>query len=215
MKKGLTELVFILDKSGSMSSIESDTIGGFNSMLKKQKETEGECLITTVLFDNEIRLLHDRVNIKAVQPLTARDYCAGGSTALYDAMGEAMHKIANAHQHTSEEYRPGKVLFVIITDGYENSSREYTGYKIKNILKHHKERDHWKFIYLGANVDAEVAAADIGIEKEMAQDYVADGAGVKLNMAVVSETVENFRICGDVHKNWQSKIKDDYNKRGK
>jgi len=215
MKKGLTELVFILDKSGSMSGLESDTIGGFNSMLKKQKVVEGECLITTVLFDDEVRLLHDRANIKAVQPLTEKDYWVGGSTALYDAMGTAMHKIANACRHTDEAYRPEHVLFVVITDGYENSSREYNGSRIRELVSKHKEKDHWKFIYLGANLDAKEAAKDVGIEEEMAQDFIADATGVSLNMDVMSKTVEHVRACGNVPKNWKCSIADDYQARKK
>ena len=215
MKKGLTELVFILDKSGSMSGLESDTLGGFNSMLKKQKLVEGECLITTVLFDDEVRLLHDRANIKAVQPLTGKDYWVGGSTALYDAMGTAMHKIANACRHTDEAYRPEHVLFVVITDGYENSSREYNGSRIRELVSKHKEKDHWKFIYLGANLDAKEAAKDVGIEEDMAQDFIADATGVSLNMDVMSKTVEHVRACGNVPKNWKCSIADDYQARKK
>jgi len=215
MKKGLTELVFILDKSGSMSGLESDTIGGFNSMLKKQKVVEGECLITTVLFDDEVRLLHDRANIKAVQPLTEKDYWVGGSTALYDAMGTAMHKIANACRHTDEAYRPEHVLFVVITDGYENSSREYNGSRIRELVSKHKEKDHWKFIYLGANIDTKEAAKDVGIDEEMSQDFIPDATGVSLNMDVVCDSIDELRCCGNISKKWKSRIANDYQARKK
>ena len=215
MKKGLTELVFILDRSGSMGGLEKDTIGGFNSMLRKQKELEGECRLTTILFDNNIKLLHDRVDIQAVEPITEKDYYVCGSTALYDAMGMAMAKVTNAQKHTGEAYRADHVLFVVITDGYENSSKEYTADDIKTILNRHKKQDGWEFIYLGANVDAKVEAEEIGIDKKMAQNYCADEDGIALNLDVMDKTVEAFRSCGRVPDNWNVKINEDYKKRGK
>lgn len=149
MKKGLTELVFILDKSGSMSGLEADTIGGYNSMLAKQKAVDGECYITTVLFDNNYELLHDRIDIKAVSPITDKEYQVGGSTALLDAIGRTINKIGNAQKHTAEDYRAEKVMFVIITDGEENSSREYTAEKIKAQIKQQKEKYGWSLSSLG------------------------------------------------------------------
>ena len=154
MRKGLTELVFILDKSGSMAGLETDTIGGYNTMLKKQQMVDGECQITTVLFDNDYELLHDRIDIRAVSPITKKEYQIGGSTALLDAMGRTIQKIDNAQKHTAEEYRAEKVMFVIITDGEENSSREFSLRKVKALIKRQKEKYAWEFIFLGANIDA-------------------------------------------------------------
>ena len=154
MKKNLTELVFILDKSGSMAGLERDTIGGFNAMLEKQKALDGQCRITTVLFDNRYELLHDRTDIRAVRPITAKEYHVGGSTALLDAVGKTIHKIATAQKNTAEPFRAGKVMFVIITDGEENASREYSAAEVKEAIQRQKSRYGWEFIFLGANMDA-------------------------------------------------------------
>ena len=171
MKKGLTELVFILDKSGSMCGLEADTIGGFNSMLRKQKAIEGECRITTVLFDNNYELLHDRIDIKAVSPITEKEYQVGGSTALLDAIGKTINKIVNAQKHTAKEYRAEKVMFVIITDGEENSSREYSAECIRQMIEYQKTHYGWEFIFLGANIDAIKTAVYFGISPDRAQNY--------------------------------------------
>ena len=160
MKKSLTELVFILDKSGSMSGLESDTIGGYNAMLKKQQEEPGEAIVTTVLFDDEYELLHDRISIKGIQPITEQEYFVVGTTALLDAIGITIHKIDNAQQHTSPEHRADKVLFVITTDGMENASREYNYDKIKHLIEQQKHTHGWEFIFLGANIDAIATAAN-------------------------------------------------------
>ena len=189
MKKGLTELVFILDKSGSMSGLEADTIGGYNSMLAKQKAVDGECYITTVLFDNNYELLHDRIDIKAVSPITDKEYQVGGSTALLDAIGRTIHKIGNAQKHTAEDYRAEKVMFVIITDGEENSSREYTAEKIKAQIERQKEKYGWEFIFLGANIDAVQTAGRYGIAPDRAIDYLADSEGTELNFKVMASAV--------------------------
>ncbi|NLE03612.1 MAG: VWA domain-containing protein, partial [Crenarchaeota archaeon] len=162
MKKGLTELVFILDKSGSMGGLEKDTIGGYNHMLEKQKAVDGECLITTVLFDNDYELLHDRIDIRGVSLLMEKDYCIGGSTALLDAIGRTINKIANAQKHTADEYRAEKVMFVIITDGEENSSHEYSYNRVKAQIERQKEKYGWEFIFLGANIDAVKTARCFG-----------------------------------------------------
>jgi uncharacterized protein YegL len=159
MKKGLTELVFILDKSGSMSGLEKDTIGGYNSMLAKQQAVEGECHITTVLFDNDYELLHDRIDLKAVNPITEREYQVGGSTALLDAIGRTIHKIGNAQRNTADDYRAEKVIFVIITDG-EDASREYSAEKVKAQIERQKTKYGWEFIFLGANIDAVATAGN-------------------------------------------------------
>ena len=198
MKKGLTELVFILDKSGSMSGLEADTIGGYNSMLAKQKAVDGECYITTVLFDNNYELLHDRIDIKAVSPITDKEYQVGGSTALLDAIGRTINKIGNAQKHTAEDYRAEKVMFVIITDGEENSSREYTAEKIKAQIERQKEKYGWEFIFLGANIDAVQTAGRFGIAPDRAVDYLADSEGTKLNFKVMASAVATFRESGTV-----------------
>ncbi|MGI6451115.1 MAG: vWA domain-containing protein [Desulfitobacteriia bacterium] len=214
MKKGLTELVFILDKSGSMNGLEADTIGGYNSMLAKQKAVDGECYITTVLFDNNYELLHDRIDIKAVSPITDKEYQVGGSTALLDAIGRTIHKIGNAQEHTAEEYRAEKVMFVIITDGEENSSREYTAEKIKAQIERQKEKYGWEFIFLGANIDAVQTAGSYGIAPDRAIDYLADSEGTELNFKVMASAVATFRESGTVDEACFEEIRKDVKRRG-
>ena len=215
MKKGLTELVFILDKSGSMGGLETDTIGGYNSMLAKQQEVEGECHITTVLFDNNYELLHDRIDIKAVSPISEKEYQVGGSTALLDAIGRTIHKIGNAQKHTADDYRAEKVMFVIITDGEENSSREYSAEKIKAQIERQKEKYGWEFVFLGANIDAIETAGRFGISADRAQNYHSDSEGVELNFRIISEAVSKYRECSEIPKGWNNDIQKDYKKRGK
>jgi uncharacterized protein YegL len=178
MKQGMTELVFIIDRSGSMGGLESDTIGGFNAMLKKQQAEEGEAVVTTVLFDDEYELLHDRLNIKAVAPLTEQDYFVRGSTALLDAVGKTLNKTHNAQKHTVEEYRADKVLVAIITDGLENSSRYFSAKRIKKAIEYAKQKYGWEFIFMGANMDAVEEAERIGIAADRALGYEADGNGI-------------------------------------
>ncbi|MFX3634441.1 MAG: hypothetical protein ACE3L7_00230 [Candidatus Pristimantibacillus sp.] len=214
MKKGLTELVFILDKSGSMGGLEKDTIDGYNSMLAKQQAVEGECHITTLLFDNNYELLHDRIDIKAVSQITEKEYCVGGTTALLDAIGRTIHKICNAQKHTSDDYRAEKVMFVIITDGEENSSREYSSEKIKAQIERQKTEHGWEFIFLGANIGAVETAARFGISANRAQNYHADSVGVELNFRVMSEAVATFRECSAMPKGWNAEIQKDYKTRG-
>lgn len=215
MKKRTTELVFILDKSGSMGGLESDTIGGYNSMLTKQKEIEGKCRLTTVLFDNEYELLHDRIDIRAVSPITEKEYFVGGSTALLDAIGTTIHKIGSVQRHTSDEYKAGKVMFVIITDGEENSSREYSAEKIKAQIEEQKTKHGWEFIFLGANIDAVQTAGRFGINADRAADYLADSKGTELNFKVMSAAMTNFRESGTLDKTCFEEICKDVKKRGK
>jgi uncharacterized protein YegL len=217
MKKGLTELVFILDKSGSMSGLEGDTIGGYNSVLEKQKSVAGECQITTVLFDNNYELLHDRINIRAVSPITEREYAAYGSTALLDAIGSTIHKIGNVQKNTAEDYRAEKVMFVIITDGEENSSREYSAEKVKAQIERQKEKYGWEFVFLGANIDAVETARGFGIGADRAQNYHADGEGSRVVYASLAKATASFREtpAGEpLPDDWSEEIQTDYEKRG-
>lgn len=215
MKKGLTELVFILDKSGSMSGLEADTIGGFNAMLAKQREIDGECRITTVLFDNQFELLHDRIDIQAVEPISDKEYTVGGSTALLDAIGRTIHKIGKAQKHTAEDFRAEKVLFVIITDGEENASREYPATLVRQMIERQQQLYGWEFIFLGANIDAVRTAAGFGIAPDRAQAYHADSTGVELNFKVMSEAVAIFRATDAMPDDWKKEIDRDYKARVK
>ena len=214
MKKNLTELVFILDKSGSMSGLESDTIGGYNSFLQKQQEQPGECRITTVLFDNDYELLHDRIDLMAVSPITEKEYQIGGSTALLDAIGRTIHKIGKVQRITADAYRAEKVMFVIITDGEENASREYSAQKVKAQVERQKKRYGWEFIFLGANIDAVQTAGRFGINADRAVDYLADSAGTNLNFQMVSETVLAYRDSGVVNEASLEQIRKDVRRRG-
>ena len=214
MKKGLTELVFILDKSGSMAGLETDTIGGYNAMLKKQQDVEGECRITTVLFDNNYELLHDRIDIRAVRPITEKEYSVGGTTALLDAMGRTIHKIINVQKNTDEAYRAEKVMVVIITDGYENSSREYSAEKVRSLVQQQKDKYGWEFIFLAANIDAVETAQHFGISRDRAQNYHADSDGIELNFRVMGETITAYRHTSALPEDWKDEIERDYKGRG-
>ncbi len=210
-----TELVFILDKSGSMHGLEQDTIGGFNSMLQKQKELDGECRITTVLFDNRYELLHDRIDIRAVSPMTEKEYQVGGTTALLDAIGRTVQKLVSVQKNTAKEYRADRVLFVIITDGQENASQEYSSNKVKGLIQLEKEKYGWEFVFLGANIDAAETAGRLGISRDRAVDYVPDGAGTALNFQMMSETVAAFRETGAVPGAPLEAIRKDMKARGR
>lgn len=193
MKKGLTELVFIIDRSGSMSGLESDTIGGFNAMLKEQQAVEGEAVVTTVLFDDKYELLHDRIDIRAVAPLTDKDYTVRGSTALLDALGRTIYKIRAAQKHTAENYRAEKVLFVIITDGQENASREYSAERIKTRIERQKQKYGWEFVFFGANMDAVMEAGKLGIAADRAQNYCANAIGTSVAYTAMSAFSTAYR----------------------
>lgn len=217
MKTNLTELIFILDRSGSMSGLESDTIGGFNSMLAKQQAEPGECRITTVVFDHEYEVLHDRIDVRAISPLSGRDYFVRGNTALLDAIGRTIKKIDGVQKNTAENYRADKVLFVITTDGMENASREFSYEKIKSMIEVQKGEYNWEFIFLGANIDAVEVADRFGIAKNRAQNFHNDSEGIKLNYSVLSEAITSFRSAPaavPIADNWNDEIEKDYDKRG-
>ena len=215
MKNSRTELVFVLDRSGSMSGLESDTIGGFNAMLKKQRATEGACRLTTVLFDHEIEILHDRIDLQDVSELTDAEYCVRGSTALLDAMGFAIQKITGVQKTTSEKHRADNVVFVIITDGFENASREFTSDKVKKLIQHRQSEFGWEFIFIGANIDAVETAGSYGIPKERAQDFLADKEGIGISFDAMSHAVSELRSNRTLSADWNADIKKDYQKRKK
>lgn len=193
MRKGLTELVMILDRSGSMGGLESDTIGGFNSMIEKQKKEEGDALVSAVLFDNMQEVLYDRMEIGKVEPMDENQYYVRGCTALLDAVGGAIHHIGNVHKYAREEDVPEKTIFIIITDGLENASRRYTYDKVKQMIERQKERYNWEFLFLGANIDAVKEAGRFGIKPNRAVRYEHDSVGTQLNYDVVSKVVTGAR----------------------
>ncbi len=210
MKKNLTEIVFILDRSGSMSGLESDTIGGFNSMLAKQKREQGEALVSTVLFDNVCEVLHDRVEIGKIAPMTERDYTVRGCTALLDAIGGAIHHIGNVHKYARAEDVPEHTLFVITTDGMENASRSYTAEKVKQMIERQKTKYGWEFLFLGANIDAVETARHFGIAPDRAANYRCDSKGTALNFEVLSETISDVRMSKPICASWKKRIDEDY-----
>ncbi len=211
----MTELVFILDRSGSMSGMEKDTIGGFNSMLEKQRKEPGEAVVSTVLFDNETEVIHDRIAIADVPNLTDRDYYVRGCTALLDAVGGAIHHIGNVHKYARKEDVPEKTLFIITTDGMENASHRYTYDKVRRMIMRQKERYGWEFLFLGANIDAAAEARRFGIDESMAANYHCDEAGTALNYEVISETITGVRTgAAPLTADWKKKIDADYKKRG-
>ena len=210
MENKRTGLVFICDRSGSMCGLESDTIGGYNSMLKKQKELTGDCRVTTVLFDDQYELLHDRLDIQAVRPMTDKEYYVRGCTALLDAIGKTIQKIAAVQRHSAPEMRAEKVLFVIITDGMENASREYTAAQIKNMVKKEQTKYGWEFIFLGANIDAIETAGGMGIAPERAVNYHADAKGTQLNYEAISHVATCVRTGCPVTADWKEAIDQDF-----
>ncbi len=211
MKKNLTELVFILDRSGSMAGLEADTIGGFNAMMEKQRGEPGEALVSTVLFDNEPEVIHDRIPINRVPALTEREYYVRGCTALLDAVGGAIHHIGNVHKYAREEDRPEKTLFVITTDGMENTSHRYTYDKVKAMIERQQEKYGWEFLFLGANIDAAQEAARFGIRADRAANYHADGVGTGVIYEAVSQAVCQVRgRATPLSSDWKQKIDKDF-----
>ena len=215
MKKNLTELVFILDRSGSMAGLEKDTIGGFNAMIEKQRGEAGEAVISTVLFDSFTEVIHDRLMLEAVPRLTEKEYYVRGCTALLDAVGGAIHHIGNVHKYAREEDRPERTLFVITTDGWENASRRYSYEKVKQMITHQKEKYGWEFLFLGANIDAAKEAARFGIDEDRAANYHADSMGTEVVYQAVNETVCSFRAAKPMSADWKKNINADFQKRGR
>ena len=213
MKKNLTEIVFILDRSGSMSGLEADTIGGFNSMIEKQKKEAGEALISTVLFDNFSEVIHDRIPVGRVEPMTDREYYVRGCTALLDAIGGAIHHIGNIYKHAREEDVPEHTLFVITTDGMENASRRYDSETVKKMIERQKAKYGWEFLFLGANIDAVETAQHFGIGADRAVNYRCDSRGTALNYDVISEAVSTIRCEEDLSAGWKSRIEEDFENR--
>lgn len=213
MKKDLTEMVFILDRSGSMASLTRDTIGGFNAMIERQKKEAGDALVSVVLFDDESEVLYDRVNIQSVPEMTDKEYYARGSTALIDAIGGAIHHIGNVHKYAREEDRPEHTIFVITTDGMENSSHIYTSSDVKKKIERQKAEYGWEFLFLGANIDAVETAARFGIDRSRAVDYCADAEGTRLNFEVVGRAVGKMRCAAPIEADWAEEIREDFKKR--
>ena len=214
-KNNLTELVFIIDRSGSMSGLEADTIGGFNSMIEKQRKEEGECYVSTVLFDHERNVLHDRVKLSEIKPMTDKDYTVRGTTALIDAIGCAIHHIGNVHKYARPEDVPANTMFVIITDGMENASRKYSSDDVKKKIERQKEKYGWEFIFIGANIDAVETAARYGINAERAVNYNADIMGTKMVYEAVDTLVSGFREGNRSAENWRKEIDEDFESRRK
>lgn len=212
MKENLTELVFILDRSGSMQSLTDDTIGGFNSLIEKQRGGNGECLVSTVLFNNSSKVLHDRVPLSEIKKMTRADYSAQGNTALIDAIGAAIHHIGNVHKYARQEDVPQNTMFVIITDGMENSSRIYTSDQVKEMIERQKSKYGWEFLFIGANIDAVETAQNFGISKDRAVDYLADSEGTQTVYNSVCAAVSMMRSA-KLSEDWSEQITEDFKKR--
>ena len=209
----MTELVFILDRSGSMAGLEADTIGGFNSMIAKQKKEAGEALVSTVLFDNESVVIHDRLPLEKVPPMTEKEYFTRGCTALLDAVGGAIHHICNIHKYAHREDVPEKTMFIITTDGYENASRRYSYETVRGMIERQKEKYGWEFLFLGANIDAVETAQHFGIGADRAVNYRCDSRGTALNYDVISEAVSTIRCEEELSAGWKSRIEEDFENR--
>ncbi len=210
MKKNLTEMVFILDRSGSMAGLEADTIGGFNSMIERQKKEKGEALVSTVLLSNESTVIHDRVDLRKIEPMTDRQYFVGGCTALIDAIGGAIRHIGNVHKYAREEDRPEHTIFVITTDGMENASHRYTSDQVKAMVRRQKERYGWEFLFLGANIDAVETASHFGIGRDRAVNFHNDARGQALNYAGIGAAIGILRENAPLGSEWKEEIEADY-----
>lgn len=215
MNKNLTEIIFILDRSGSMKPIEDDTIGGYNSFLDRQREEDGEAVVTTVLFDNQYELLHDHIDIREVRPVTRKEYYARGMTALLDAIGKTITEVEHRQNFTCEADTPGKTIVVIITDGMENASREYRLSTVREMIRTQQEKHGWEFIFLGANIDAVKTAGNMGIAADRSVNYHSDSIGTRANFEGVSQAVSSARSTGKIGKVWRKEIDDDFHRRKK
>ena len=210
MKKDLVEMIFILDRSGSMKGLETETINGYNSLLEKQRKASGEALISTVLFDNQFEVLHNRLDIKEVKEITTSEYYVRGTTALLDAVGRSIRKIVNIYRRLPVDIKPEKTIFVITTDGMENASREFTYDDVKQMISYQKEKFNWEFIFLGANIDAVKTASRFGITEERAANYLSDRIGTSLNYEVISDAIKELRADKRISSKWKQRILDDY-----
>ena len=215
MKKNLTEMVFILDRSGSMAGLEADTVGGFNAMIKRQRAEEGEALVSTVLFDNESEVLYDRVPLNKIEPMTEAQYTVRGCTALIDALGGAIHHIGNVHKYAREEDVPEHTVFVITTDGMENASHRYTAQQVRDMVKRQKEKYGWEFLFLGANIDAVETAARYGIDRDRSANFRNDAQGQALVYDAISSAVTSVRACASVAPDWKARVEEDLARRGR
>ena len=213
MKNNITELVFILDRSGSMSGLEGDTIGGFNSLIEKQRRQDGECYVSTVLFDNVSEVLHDRVRLSEIRKMTEDDYTVRGCTALIDAIGSAIHHIATIHKYARREDVPEHTMFVIMTDGMENASRKYASREVKRMIEKEKKKYGWEFLFIGANIDSVETAGHFGIGADRSANYHADGKGTAVVFEAVADTVSCMRKSRPITADWSGKINEDYNSR--
>ena len=211
----MTEIIFILDRSGSMAGLEADTIGGFNSMMKKQASEPGDALVSTLLFDNDVEVIHDRLNIKDVPEITSKEYYVRGCTALLDAVGGAIKHISMIHKYARKEDIPEKTLFIITTDGMENASRLYSYEDVRSMVEHQKSKYGWEFIFLGANIDAAAEASRYGIDSSMAVNYNCDSEGVGISFKVMEDVVRSYRNTCEVPKGWRKRIDYDFKSRGK
>ncbi len=210
MKNNITELVFILDRSGSMQGLERDTIGGFNALIEKQKEVAGECYVSTVLFDNRVEVLHDRVKLSDIRPMTDRDYTVRGATALLDALGGAIHHIGNIHKYARAEDVPEHTLFVITTDGMENASHRYTAQQVREMVEREKTQYGWEFLFLGANIDAVETAGRFGIGTDRAVNYHADSVGTAVAYDAVADAARAVRCAAPLSADWSRRIDEDF-----
>ena len=213
MKTNITELVFILDRSGSMQGLEADTIGGYNALLKKQTKEQGKAFVTTVLFDDQYEILHDREAIKLVTPITSEEYYVRGSTALLDAIGKTIQRVSQAQNEMVAKNKANQIIFVITTDGLENASIEYTSKKVKALIEKHREQHGWEFIFLGANIDAVETAREFGIKENRAANFHADSKGIQKNFMILDEAISNMRANKSLADDWKEEIDEDFNTR--